>query len=81
MDEDVVRIPSQLSVYLRAARLARKLTQSEVASQLGISVQAMSRLENNAERASFDRIHRLALVLGLETVLRPRSQVVVDSEW
>ncbi|HEY0197808.1 MAG TPA: helix-turn-helix transcriptional regulator [Rhodanobacter sp.] len=51
------------------------MTQADVAKQLGISNQAVSKLESNAGRASFDRIHRLCLLLGLELGLQTKSAV------
>ena len=81
----VVRIPSQLGPMLRDARLRQHLTQADVARQLGVTVQALSRLELNADRASFDRIHRLCLLLGLEIDLVPKVSGVADNppgvEW
>ena len=71
---DIIRVPDQLGTVLRSARLQRGLTQADVAAKLGVSVQAVSKLENRAGRASFDRIHRLCLLLGLELVLRPKDE-------
>lgn len=70
---EIIRLPEQLGPALKAARLRLGLTQANIARQLGISVQAMSKLENQAGRASFDRIHRLCLVLGLDIALEPRA--------
>jgi len=70
---EIIRLPDQLGTVLRAARLRQGLTQSDIAGRLGISVQAMSKLENHAGRASFDRIHRLCLLLGLDIALQPRG--------
>lgn len=83
---DTIRVAEQLGDVLRAARQQRELTQADVARQLGISAQAVSKLENNAGRASFERIHRLCLLLGLEITLRPKPSAAVsepspDSEW
>ena len=47
---------------------------------MGVTVQAISKLEANASRASFERIHRLCQILGLEVLLQPRS-AVADAEW
>jgi HTH-type transcriptional regulator/antitoxin HipB len=74
-----VRLPAQLGDLLRGTRLSRGLTQSEIAEKLGISVQAVSKLENNAARASFERIHRLCQVLGLEVVLQDKPTGVAES--
>ena len=84
MDADVIRLPDQLGPPLRTARQQRAMTQSDIALRLGITVQAVSRLEKNAGRASFDRIHRLCLLLDLELLLRPRAATVdvkLQSEW
>jgi HTH-type transcriptional regulator/antitoxin HipB len=69
---DIIRVPDQLGPKLRAVRMQRGLTQAAVARQLGVTVQAVSRLEANAGRASFDRIHRLCLLLGLDLALQPK---------
>lgn len=70
MRDEVIRIPAQLGSLLRSERISRKLTQAQVAAQLGISAQALSKLEQDASRVAFERIHRLCLVLGLELQLR-----------
>lgn len=82
---DIIRVPEQVGAVLRAARLQQGMTQAAVAEKVGISPQAMSRLERNAGRASFDRIHRLSVLLGMEVVLRPRHAITdpaqPSSEW
>ncbi len=67
-----ILLPAQLGDILRSARLNRGLTQTDVARQLGISTQAVSKLEKHAARASFDRIHRLCQVLRLELLLQDK---------
>lgn len=76
---DVIRIPQQLGPVLRAARLQQQFTQSDVAKRMGITVQAVSKLENNAGRASFERIHKLCALLGLELILRPKDAGTVSA--
>lgn len=68
----IIRTPGQLGAVLKAARVARGLTQADVAARLGISAPAVSKLEAHAERASFDRVHRLCLLLGLEIAIQPK---------
>jgi len=70
---DAIRTPDQLGTLLRAARIRQGLTQAHVAAQLGVSTQAVSKLESHAGRASFDRIHRLCLLLGVEIVLQHKG--------
>ena len=77
---DVIRVPGQLGAVLRAARLQKGLTQADVAKKLGVTVQAVSKLENNAGRASFERIHRLCLLLGLELLLRSKGSKGKDQQ-
>lgn len=79
MQPTSIRIPAQLGDMLRGARLARGMTQADVARQLGITVQAVSKQENGAARASFERIHRMCQVLGLELVLQEKPERVADS--
>jgi len=73
--DSVVRVPEQLGTLLRGARLERSLTQSQVAARLGVSTQAVSRLEKKAGKASFDRIHQLCLLFDLDLVLRSKGAV------
>lgn len=68
----IIRTPAQLGPVLKAARVARGLTQADVAARLGISTPAVSKLEAQAERASFDRVHRLCLLLGLDIAIQPK---------
>lgn len=78
MREEAIRIPAQLGALLRARRLELNLTQSQVAVQMGISAQALSKVELDASRVSFERIHRLCRVLELELhlhVARPVSSL------
>lgn len=80
-----IRLSAQLADVLRGTRLSRGLTQTDIAKQLGITVQAVSKLENGAAKASFERIHRLCQVLGLELVLQEKSAGIAESpanmEW
>ena len=70
---NIIRTPDQLGPILRATRLKQGLTQADVARQLGVSTQAVSKLESQAGRASFDRIHRLCLLLGMDVGLQPKN--------
>lgn len=70
MRDEAIRIPAQLGALLRARRLALHLTQAQVAEQMGVSAQVLSKLEQDASRVSFERIHRLCRVLDLELHLR-----------
>ena len=69
----VIRVPHQLGPLLRALRRDKGLTQADVAGQLGVTRQAISELENRPESASFERLMKLATVLGVEIALQPRG--------
>lgn len=85
MRQTPIRLPAQLGDLLRGARLSLGLTQADVARQLGVSVQALSKLEKNASKASFERIYRLCQVLGLELLLQEKSGMnlrdAAEPEW
>ena len=69
MAAHTLALPTQLGSFLRDARLQRGLTQPMLAKKLGISTQAYSRIERNAERASFERIFRICRLLDLEIAI------------
>ncbi|KAB0586686.1 helix-turn-helix domain-containing protein [Comamonas kerstersii] len=89
MDEFVVRTSDQLSPLLRAFRKQAKLTQMDVAQRLGVTQQTVSVLERNAEAVSAQRLTQLMNILGVEVVLRRKSEVSTevdkssgnDTEW
>jgi HTH-type transcriptional regulator/antitoxin HipB len=75
MQPTAIRLPAQLGDVLRSVRTSRGLTQADIATQLGISTQAVSRLERNAAKASVARIHTLCQVLGLDLLLAEKSRM------
>ena len=85
MQPTPIRLPAQLGDILRSARNRRGLTQADIATQLGVSTQAVSRLERNAGKASVERIHTLCQVLGLDLLLaeKPKINLRADDapEW
>ncbi len=58
-------------IALSAERVRLGLSQQDVADRMGIDRAAVSRMETNPGRASFDRILRYAHALGAELVLKP----------
>ncbi|WP_144636070.1 helix-turn-helix domain-containing protein [Bordetella genomosp. 13] len=70
MPDFTVRTAGQLPTLLRAFRNQKGLTQGDTALRLGISQQAFSSLERNADKVSADRILELLSLLGIELVLR-----------
>ncbi|HUH61276.1 MAG TPA: helix-turn-helix transcriptional regulator [Candidimonas sp.] len=73
MADFTIRTAEQLPVLLQAFRKQAGLTQSAVATRLGITQQTLSALERNAEKVSADRLLALLSILGVELVLRQSS--------
>lgn len=61
-------------MLLRAFRKQRGLTQADTSLRLGISQQAFSSLERNADKVSADRLLELLSLLGVELVLRQPNE-------
>lgn len=74
-----IRIPQQLSSILIAFRKHAGLSQAEVAAQLGVTQQAVSDLERNAESMSVARLMSLLSLLGVVLVLREREGQASDT--
>lgn len=73
MSDFTVRTAEQLPALLQAFRKQAGLTQADTAMRLGISQQALSNLERNADKVSADRLLELLSILGVELVLRKPS--------
>lgn len=70
----VLRTPEQAGSLFTSRRKARKLTQRELASQLGISQNRLSDLERTPKDWTLERMLIMAQTLGLELVLQDRSE-------
>ncbi|RZT28842.1 helix-turn-helix domain-containing protein [Cupriavidus agavae] len=86
MSDFVVRTAEQLPALLQAFRKQSGLTQADTAVRLGVSQQAFSALERNAEKASADRLLELLSILGVELVLRkpdetPTQNLSAGPRW
>ncbi len=76
--------PEQLASVLRGQRQARKLTQKQAASLVGLLPKTISALESDPERGSVGSLFKLLSALGLELVLRPKvvaKPTISQSEW
>lgn len=69
MEQFTVRTAEQLPLLLQAFRKNAGLTQSEVATRLGVTQQTYSALERNAEKVGAGRLLKLLGILGVELVL------------
>lgn len=68
----VVQAAEQLPALLKAFRKQAGLTQGEAALRLGVTQQALSALERNAEKVSAERLLHLLGILGVEMVLQEK---------
>ncbi len=55
----------QIGLRLRAARLARKLSQTDLGTALGVSSQQIQKYENGINRISGSRLIQVATLLGV----------------
>ena len=70
MTQRHVHSPAQLSVLLKTTRKARKLTQGELASRMGLSANRFSELESDLGGLTVDRLFELVHALGLEIIVQ-----------
>lgn len=70
---ELQRWASGLSGAIRRARTRNGLTQSELGLNLGISQTAVGHLERNVERCKVGRLYLALRLLGLELVVRERT--------
>lgn len=66
MTHRLVHSPEQLATLLKTTRKARRLTQGELATRLGLSANRFSELESDLGALSVQRLFELTQALGLE---------------
>lgn len=76
----VITTPVQVGKILAARRKALKLSQQAVAARLDIVQSRLSELEEDPSRIPLERLIAVAGVLGLELVLRDRTEPP-PSDW
>ncbi|MCH1931509.1 helix-turn-helix domain-containing protein [Shewanella sp. A25] len=67
-----VTTPKQLSNYLKDVRLSQKLSQTKVASKVGIRQDTVSSFEQNPASTKLDTLFKLLSSLNLELEIKPR---------
>jgi HTH-type transcriptional regulator / antitoxin HipB len=72
---------TQVGATLAARRKALKLSQTDVASRLGLSQNRLSELESRPETLTMEQLLALANVLGLEVALGERTGSKSKVEW
>jgi HTH-type transcriptional regulator/antitoxin HipB len=74
VDTLLLQTPAQLPLHLKALRKHRGLTQSQVASRLGIKQARYAFIETHPETVSTQQLLDVFAALGVDILLRPRSE-------
>src|SRR5918997_5351487 len=59
------RIDAAVGQNIRIQRLAKGMSQSDLAAQLGVSFQQLQKYEKGSNRVGSSRLHRIAQAFGL----------------
>jgi len=79
-----IQIPEHLGKALRSQRKHLKLSQKEVAKQVGLLPKTISHLENNPTKASIGSLCKLLTALKMNIVLVPeydKNSQANQMEW
>ena len=77
----LLSVPSQVGLVLRAVRKSAKLSQKQLAAKLGMSQNRMSELETNPGSMRVDQLLAVLSALGLELQVQTRGgPPVADNE-
>lgn len=79
----VLSTPSQLGQILRSARRAKKLTQGQAATRLGLSQSRLSALELEPKAISAEQLLALVSLYGLEVIIQSKRPAPAseETEW
>ncbi len=69
----LISLPSQVGVVLRAARKRAKLSQAQLAAKLGLSQNRLSQLETDPSSMRVDQLLAIMSALGLELQVQTRE--------
>ncbi|MFG6432153.1 helix-turn-helix domain-containing protein [Roseateles sp. LYH14W] len=68
----ILSVPSQVGLVLRAVRKSAKLSQKQLAAKLGLSQNRVSELETDPDSMRVDQLLAVMAVLGLELQVQTR---------
>ncbi len=77
----IVYSTSALGHVLRDARRRLGLTQAGLAERAGLTQATVSKIERDVAPPGLDTILKLAAVLGLELVVRPKPETLPPAPW
>jgi HTH-type transcriptional regulator/antitoxin HipB len=68
-----LQAPAQLGAYLRGLRKARRLTQAQLGTMLGVTRARISEIERDPSNLGFTQLQRIVHLLGARLVLQVRA--------
>lgn len=71
--KQLLSVPSQVGLVLRAARKAAGLSQKDLAARLGLSQNRLSELETDPGSMRVEQLLAVLSALGLELQVQPRG--------
>jgi HTH-type transcriptional regulator / antitoxin HipB len=71
--DQILSVPSQVGLVLRAARKSAGLSQKQLAARLGLSQNRMSELETDPGSMRVDQLLAVMAVLGIELQVQTRG--------
>ena len=74
----LISISDQLAPQLRSLRKVRRLSQADLALQLGVSQSRIAAIERNPAAVSAGQLLEILKVLGVDLVLRDTPAIVND---
>lgn len=80
----LISISDQLAPHLRSLRRVRRLSQTDLARQLGVTQSRIAAIERNPSAVSAGQLLKILHVLGVELVLREKhapSDTRPKGEW
>lgn len=69
----LLAVPSQVGLVLRAARKTAKMSQKQLAAKLGLSQNRLSELETDPASLRVDQLLAVLSALGLELLVQTRG--------
>ncbi len=74
-----LRFADQLKQHLRALRLARKLTQAQLARKLGVGQSRVAEIESDPGLVSVEQLFRILTALDVQLVLRDTGGITAPN--
>ena len=72
--QQIIRLPRQLGAIIQSQRLAKRLTQAELAEQAGTQQKTISAIENSSEGTKLGTLLGVIAILDLDLQVVPRQQ-------